>query len=341
MMKHCNICVVSTRVSHSQLESQALTDAGDASKFDCLEFRDASGGGQGQSNKCYWYLEQPDKATALPFLRIRSVSSGYYLHVRRSWQTLAGNFGSRGKCLMLHRRAGPAGGGDSDGNLWFFDAAGGSQGVGGGGFNFGAAAAGAPALGGFTFGGAAAAAAPAPVPTLAVAPAQAPNSPFPRSLNLGSNATTGVIVTITNKATGKVLNADITGTGSGNGTNVQMWSNPNSTDSQWRIAAPVLGRPRTINGVVYTSFTVTNLTSGRCLNVSGGKNAKGTNVQLWDNPTSSHSQWYIQEVALGTYILRNASSGRVLNVAGNKSADGTNVIQWDNPSSTHSQWLLK
>ena len=111
MMKHCNICVVSTRVSHSQLESQALTDAGDASKFDCLEFRDASGGGQGQSNKCYWYLEQPDKATALPFLRIRSVSSGYYLHVRRSWQTLAGNFGSRGKCLMLHRRAGPAGGG--------------------------------------------------------------------------------------------------------------------------------------------------------------------------------------------------------------------------------------
>ena len=103
---------------------KSLTDGGKASKFDCLELCNASEA-RGQKDRCYWMLEQPDGQVldgvpasvegGVPFLRIRSVAAGHYLHVRQSWQKLAGTQNDRGKCLMLTSNP------NHVGNGFFFD----------------------------------------------------------------------------------------------------------------------------------------------------------------------------------------------------------------------------
>ena len=115
---------------------------------------------------------------------------------------------------------------------------------------------------------------------------------------------------------------------------VQQWDNPTSLDSQWIIQAH--SRSQLAAGVV----TLQNVASGKYLNVSGGKSNNGCNVQIWDNPSSTHSQWCVLEVLPGTFVLENLASGKVLNISGGKSANGTNAQQWDNPTSPHSHWRI-
>ena len=66
-------------------------------------------------------------------------------------------------------------------------------------------------------------------------------------------------------------------------------------------------------------------------------------VQQWDNPTSSHSQWIIRNtnsIATGVVTLQNMASGKFLNVSGGKRDNGRNVHIWDNPTSPSSQWCV-
>mgnify|MGYP001365918604 FL=1 len=88
-------------------------------------------------------------------------------------------------------------------------------------------------------------------------------------------------------------------------------------------------------------WTLQNVKSEGYLNVSGGDKHNGTNVQIWNNPSSPHSQWRIFEVKPGVFVLENTASGKALNVSGGKVPNGTNVQQWDNPASSHSQWKLQ
>ena len=92
-------------------------------------------------------------------------------------------------------------------------------------------------------------------------------------------------------------------------------------------------------------WTLQNVKSEGYLNVSGGDKHNGTNVQIWNNPSSPHSQWRIflvrSEVSVAVFVLENIASGKLLNVRGGKALNGTNVHQWDNPESPHSQWRIR
>jgi hypothetical protein len=104
-----------------------------------------------------------------------------------------------------------------------------------------------------------------------------------------------------------------------------------------RAPAPALAPAPTWQGV----YTVKNINAGTYLNVEGGLTTIGANVQVWDNPSSIHSQWKIRPVSDGVYTFENLNSGKFLNVAGGGDALGTNVHVWDNPGSPDSQWEIR
>ena len=89
-------------------------------------------------------------------------------------------------------------------------------------------------------------------------------------------------------------------------------------------------------------YTITNVNSGKVLNVEGGSTDNGANVKQWDNPTSLHSQWRIASCGAdtGTVIITNVNSDKVLNVSGGSTDNGANVQLWDNPESPESQWRI-
>eukprot|EP01084_Bolivina_argentea_P172153 298218_1 len=93
------------------------------------------------------------------------------------------------------------------------------------------------------------------------------------------------------------------------------------------------------NNIPYGIYNIKNTNSGKYLNLSGGQKGKGINVQIYDNPQSSHTQWIVDTCAKG-YIIRSTASGCYINVSGGSSKNGANVQMWDDPESTHSQWAI-
>jgi len=90
--------------------------------------------------------------------------------------------------------------------------------------------------------------------------------------------------TLENVNSGKFLNV-VEGGQNAFGTNVRIWDNPGSANSQWEI--------RLVADDIYTL----RVRSGdKYLNVLGGIPDNGIDVQLWDNPQSTHCQWQIQRV---------------------------------------------
>ena len=125
---------------------------------------------------------------------------------------------------------------------------------------------------------------------------------------LGTPGTTGAV-----SGTGyKCL--DLSGYGSTNGTNVQIWDCTGAWNQVWQRKFDSSGRSIMVNPQ-----------SGRCLDVAGGGTANGTNVQLWDCNNNAAQVWERQPD--GT--LKNPQSGRCLDIAGAGTANGTNVQIWD------------
>jgi len=92
-------------------------------------------------------------------------------------------------------------------------------------------------------------------------------------------------------------------------------------------ACPALSEDRACNpqscptpaqGVV----TITNVNSGKVLNVQGNSWDNGGNVQQWDNPHETSSQWRIQAVGDGVSTITNVNSA---GVASADNADATDL----------------
>merc|ERR1719337_197927 len=88
---------------------------------------------------------------------------------------------------------------------------------------------------------------------------------------------------------------------------------------------------------------VYNLKSARnsfYINVDGGKRQNEANVQLWNNPTSAHTRWFITPANVpGVFNLQYENDRTFsLNLAAGGAANNTNVQIYDNPASSDSQW---
>jgi len=88
-------------------------------------------------------------------------------------------------------------------------------------------------------------------------------------------------------------------------------------------------------------YTIQHLPTGLFLNVCGGIDDNGTDIQLYNNPKSPHSQWkFVYEYEV-YFSLWNRHTGKCVNVSGGGLDCGTRIQQWDNPYCPHSQWMIE
>ncbi|MFE9674836.1 family 43 glycosylhydrolase [Streptomyces sp. NPDC006259] len=77
-----------------------------------------------------------------------------------------------------------------------------------------------------------------------------------------------------------------------------------------------------------TAYTLVNRNSGKCLDVSGGSAADGTNVAQWTCTGGANQKWRIEDLGDDTSRLVNVATGGVLDTAGCSTADGADLRQW-------------
>lgn len=122
---------------------------------------------------------------------------------------------------------------------------------------------------------------------------------------------------------------DISGGGTANGANVQLWDyNVGDTVQDWHIS-------KLSNGL----YTLYNARSGKYLDVSGASTQSGANVQIWQNTGACAQQWAIVTNSNG-YRLVSACSGKSLDIDGGNITNGTNVQIWNSNNSAAQRWYI-
>jgi type 1 glutamine amidotransferase len=112
--------------------------------------------------------------------------------------------------------------------------------------------------------------------------------------------------------------ADVSGSGSADGTKVQLWTCHGGANQQW-----------TVNGNTLRSL-------GKCLTVAGSATANGSAVQLSTCSGATGQSW----TAGTSGSLVNPPSGKCLDANGGSSADGTQLIIWTCHGGTNQRWTL-
>ncbi|WAZ21486.1 family 43 glycosylhydrolase [Streptomyces cinnabarinus] len=102
--------------------------------------------------------------------------------------------------------------------------------------------------------------------------------------------------------------------------------------------SPNLGTPVALGGslagpsgepsATSTTYTVTNRSSGKCLDVAGSSTADGANVQQWTCNGGNNQKWRLEDLGDDTHRLVNVATGKVLDTADCSSADGADLRQW-------------
>lgn len=88
------------------------------------------------------------------------------------------------------------------------------------------------------------------------------------------------------------------------------------------------------------TYKITNVATGRVLNVDGGDVAQGTNVSTFPYGNSAWQKWVVTSIGDGAYKIAAQHSGQVLNVEGGSSKK--NIIQWPyGAKDANSQWKIE
>ncbi|QCC52346.1 alpha-amylase domain-containing protein [Halapricum salinum] len=93
------------------------------------------------------------------------------------------------------------------------------------------------------------------------------------------------------------------------------------------------------------TYRITNVNSGKALDVEGGTGATGNgeDVHQWDYLGNANQHWTAEATGDGYYRLTPTHSGKCLDVSGGTSAtqDGANVHQWDYFGNSNQQWAIE
>ncbi|MFJ2190506.1 RICIN domain-containing protein [Kitasatospora sp. NPDC087861] len=93
-----------------------------------------------------------------------------------------------------------------------------------------------------------------------------------------------------------------------------------------------------------TATTVTNVNSGKCLDVTGASTTDGAQVLQWTcGSGKTNQQWLLQPVTGSSAVqVVSVNSGKCLDVTGASADDGAQVLQWTCGSGkTNQQWQLQ
>lgn len=134
------------------------------------------------------------------------------------------------------------------------------------------------------------------------------------------------VYTIESNLASKMV-ADLSGDGSKDGGNVQIWYSNDTAAQEWQVT-----RNQTAG-----YYTITNPKSDKAFDASGTLRS-GTNVQVWTQNDACAQKWYIVESSENLYTLHNAcDTTYALDVAG-FARTGDNIQLWPYNATTAQKW---
>ena len=135
---------------------------------------------------------------------------------------------------------------------------------------------------------------------------------------------------------------DVEGISTANGADIHQWDWLNANNQKWVLSNsvdPVIGDPITSD-----EFTtaVQSINSGKCLDVVGGSNANGANVQQWDCADVDQQRLIFIPVANkpDVYTIQFGHSGQCLDVSGGSTENAASLIQWPCHGGLNQQFKL-
>lgn len=99
-------------------------------------------------------------------------------------------------------------------------------------------------------------------------------------------------------------------------------------------------RPNGVTGKNGT-YSLQNRSSGKYMDVEGGRAADGTNILQWTGTGAPNQQFTLTDVGDGAYKLLNVATGKAVDVAGGSVNNAANVLQWTSAAgATNQQFIL-
>jgi pectate lyase len=93
-----------------------------------------------------------------------------------------------------------------------------------------------------------------------------------------------------------------------------------------------------VDGALYT---ITNVGTGKVLDIVGGSVQPGAYVQQWGSAGSTNQQFTVRSTGSGYWTIQGRQSGLPLDVLNLALTDGAKIIQWTATGAQNQQWLLK
>lgn len=121
--------------------------------------------------------------------------------------------------------------------------------------------------------------------------------------------------------------ADLSGDGSKNGGNIQIWFSNETPAQEWRLSKDIK------NGY----YTIAHSTSGKVFDASGVLRS-GTNVQSWSPDDSCAQKWYLVESSKDIYTMHTVcDTSYAIDVSGTARI-GDNIQLWPYNATTAQKW---
>lgn len=96
---------------------------------------------------------------------------------------------------------------------------------------------------------------------------------------------------------------------------------------------------KSLENGVYTIYSA--LGSNMVLDIDGGSENSGANLQLWTKSNVDQQKFKIEYLNNGYYKIISLKSNKVLDVANGSNQNGANVWQYDNNGTKAQQWIIK
>ncbi len=89
------------------------------------------------------------------------------------------------------------------------------------------------------------------------------------------------------------------------------------------------------------TFFICNAASGKAMDVTGGSNTSGTNIQQYQKNNSRSQQWWVNKVSNGIYEIRPANNSNLcLDVSGGTNLDGQNIQVYSGNGTSAQRWRI-
>ncbi len=120
------------------------------------------------------------------------------------------------------------------------------------------------------------------------------------------------------------------------GANIQLWTKNDTIAQEWKLEEE---STPTIPDGTYIIRSAAN--SSKALDVSGGTDRDGANIQLWSTNNTISQSWSITyNATTDDYTIRNVISGRALDVSNGFINASTNIQLYSHNSTCSQRWKL-